>query len=281
MRMRATLAAVTGALALSAVVVPAAHADDEPSTASVARTAESFAANGPLDTVIGDTKISNVVVNGGKAVVLGTTTRKTFTVSFTATDDSGIDWGQAILWHGPDFDHLDGGAVADSSDDRAVCTAVSATTSTCKSSYTVKANTDLLNALAGGWKVWALAQGTDGDYVQKDNVKGFKIQRASKLTVNAAPEPVKKNKTITITGKLSRANWETEKYAGYTDQAVKLQFKKKGSSTYTDVKTVESGSGGALKTTVKAAQDGYFRYVFAGTSTTPAVKATGDFIDVQ
>ncbi len=279
--MRATLAAVTGALALSVVVVPAAHAGDEPSTASVARTAESFAANGPLDTVIGDTEISNVVVNGGKEVVLGTTTRKTFTVSFTATDDSGIDWAQAILWHGPDFDNLDGGAVADSGDGRSVCTEVSATTSTCTSSYTVKANTDLVNALAGGWKVWALAQGTDGDYVQQDNVKGFKIQRASKLTVNAAPEPVKKDKTITITGKLTRANWETEKYAGYTDQAVKLQFKKKGTTTYTDVKTVKSGSGGALKTTVKAAQDGYFRYVFAGTSTTPAVKATGDFIDVQ
>ncbi|MFD7677299.1 calcium-binding protein, partial [Streptomyces sp. NPDC060187] len=27
--------------------------------------------------------------------------------------------------------------------------------------------------------------------------------------------------------------------------------------------------------------DGYFRYNFAGTSTTPAVKATGDYVDVQ
>ncbi|MGW6493448.1 calcium-binding protein, partial [Streptomyces sp. NPDC055056] len=26
---------------------------------------------------------------------------------------------------------------------------------------------------------------------------------------------------------------------------------------------------------------GYFRYNFAGTSTTPAVKATGDYVDVQ
>ncbi|NUT26154.1 MAG: calcium-binding protein, partial [Streptomyces sp.] len=38
---------------------------------------------------------------------------------------------------------------------------------------------------------------------------------------------------------------------------------------------------GDLKTTVTASVDGYFRYSFAGTSTTPAVNATGDFIDVQ
>ncbi|MCX4906549.1 DUF5707 domain-containing protein [Streptomyces sp. NBC_00878] len=259
MRMRAILGVVTGALALSALAVPAAQADD----------------------VVGDTKISNVVVNGGKAVVAGATGQKTFTVSFTATDDSGIDWAQAILFHGSDIESSDTGAVANSSDLRATCTAVNATTSTCKSSFTVAAGDNLFNGAAGGWKVWALAAATDADYVQKDNVKGFKVQRASKLTVNASPEPVKKGKTITVTGSLTRANWDTGRYAGYTAQSVKLQFKKKGTTTYGDVKTVTSGSAGALRTTVTASVDGYYRYNFAGTTTTPAVKAAGDFIDVQ
>jgi hypothetical protein len=62
---------------------------------------------------------------------------------------------------------------------------------------------------------------------------------------------------------------------------VKLQFRKKGTSTYTTVKTIKTGSAGALKTTVKATVDGYFRYSFAGTTTTPAVNAAGDFIDVK
>ena len=80
---------------------------------------------------------------------------------------------------------------------------------------------------------------------------------------------------------VTRANWETRTYAGYSTQPVKLQFRKKGSSTYTTVKTIKTTSTGTLKTTVKATVDGYFRYSFAGTSTTPAVNAAGDYVDVK
>ncbi|MFE1985424.1 MULTISPECIES: hypothetical protein [Streptomyces] len=48
----------------------------------------------------GDTKITKVVVNGGKDVVIGTTTVKTFTVSVTATDDQGIKSADITL-NGP------------------------------------------------------------------------------------------------------------------------------------------------------------------------------------
>ena len=259
MRIRATVAAVTGALALTALAVPAAQADD----------AE------------GDTKISNVVVNGGKSVVVGATTAKKVNVTFTVTDNSGADWAQAILFHGSTIDDSDTGAVADSSDGRAKCTKVNATTSNCTSAFTLEPGYNLINASAGTWKVWAIAAAKDADFVQKDNVKSFKVQRASKLTVNASPEPVKKGKTITVTGKLSRANWETGKYAGYTGQSVKLQFRKKSSSTYTTLKTIKTNSTGNLSTTVKAGVDGYYRYSFAGTSTTPAINAAGDFVDVK
>ncbi|WP_405992591.1 calcium-binding protein [Streptomyces sp. NBC_00986] len=259
MRMRATLGVLTGALALSALAVPAAQADGGR----------------------GDTTISTVVVNGGKPVVVGATAKKTITVSFTVKDASGVDWAQAILYHGADIESSDSGAVANSSDGRATCTKVNATTSTCKSTFDLKPRSNLINSVAGGWKVWAVARGKDGDYVQKDNAKTFQVQRLSKLTVNAAPEPVKKGKTITVTGKLTRANWDAATYSGYSTQPVKLQFRKKSSSTYTTVKTVKTNSAGNLSTTVKATVDGYFRYSFAGTSTTPAVNAAGDFIDVK
>ncbi|MCL6671202.1 hypothetical protein M8J74_22640, partial [Streptomyces panaciradicis] len=118
-------------------------------------------------------------------------------------------------------------------------------------------------------------------FASQDNLGTTKLQRYSKLTVNASPEPVTKGKTITVTGKLSRANWEDFAYHGYTNQPVKLQFRKKGSSTYTTLKTITSDSTGNLKTTTKATVDGYFRYSFAGTSTTPAVSAAGDYVDVK
>ncbi|MEU0038783.1 MULTISPECIES: DUF5707 domain-containing protein [unclassified Streptomyces] len=280
MRTRATVAAVSGALALSAFVVPAAQAADAPGAAALTRSVQTNTVKSPTDETHGDTKISNVVVNGGKAIVLGPTTKKTFTVTFTASDNSGIAMALAVLYHGANIDDADNGAVPNEGQ-KASCTAVSSTTSNCKETFTVQANQDLLDAHAGTWKVWAIAQGKDANYVQKDNAKSFYIQRASKLTVNAAPEPVKKGKTITVTGALTRASWQTGKYPGYTGQPVKLQFKKKGASTYTTVKTVKTTTGGALKTTVTASVDGTYRYSFAGTTTTPGVSATGDYVDVQ
>jgi hypothetical protein len=259
MRIRGIVAAVSGALALSALAVPAAQADE----------------------VHGDTTISNVVVNGGKPVVVSATAKKTVTVTFTVKDASGVKSAMAILWHGSDFDSADSGAVANSSDGYASCTAVNSTTSTCKATYDFEQGYNAVNSVAGTWKVWTIASGKDSDYVQKDNTKTFQLQRQSKLTVNAAPEPVTKGKTVTVTGKLSRANWDTEKYAGYTGQPVKLQFRKKSSSTYTTLKTIRSDSSGNLRTTTTATVDGYFRYSFAGTSTTPAVSAAGDYVDVR
>ncbi|MFJ3232315.1 DUF5707 domain-containing protein [Streptomyces sp. NPDC086787] len=259
MRMRVMGAAVVGALALSAFAVPAAQADE----------------------VHGDTKISNVVVNGGKAVVVGSTGTKTIPVSFTVTDNSGVSKAEAILYHGTDLDHSDTGAIANTSDGSSKCTKVNATTSTCTATYTLDTDFNLLNSTAGTWKVAAVGQGKDGNYVVRENAKTFQVQRASRLSANASPEPVKKGRTITVTGALTRANWDAHKYSGYAAQPVKLQFRKKGSSTYSTLKTVKTDSRGNLKTTTKATADGYYRFVFAGTSTTPAVTAAGDFIDVK
>ncbi|MGW3494705.1 calcium-binding protein [Streptomyces sp. NPDC001020] len=281
MRTRASVAVVTGALALTALAVPAAQAADAPSAGALAR---SVAPTGKstADVSYGDTKISNVVVNGGKSVILGTTLKKTFTVTFTVTDNSGVnttDSALAILWHGSTFDKADNAFVPNQK--YATCTKVNSTSVNCKQTYTVDPTWDLLNANAGTWKTWALGQGKDADYVQKDNVKSFYVKRNSKLTVDAAPEPVKKGGTLTVTGKLTRANWEDNKYHGYTAQPVKLQFRKKGSSTYTTLKTITTNSTGSLKTTVKATGSGYYRYSFAGTPTTPAVNATGDYVEVK
>ncbi|WP_405717336.1 hypothetical protein OG607_00640 [Streptomyces sp. NBC_01537] len=121
----------------------------------------------------------------------------------------------------------------------------------------------------------------DGDWISADSAGTFKVLRLAKLTANAAPEPVAKNATLTVTGKLTLANWATHKYAGYSGRSVKLQFRKKGTSTYSTVKTVTSGTGGALKTKVKATTDGYWRWSYAGNTISSAAKATGDYVDVH
>ncbi|MFJ3704301.1 MULTISPECIES: DUF5707 domain-containing protein [Streptomyces] len=262
MHHRTTMAGFAGALALSAVTVPAsARADD----------------------FSGDIRITKVVVNGGKDIVLGTTAVKTFTIAVTATDDSGIEVGKTapVMWHTP-LPNGDAYGLVMPHDTAGKCVRQSFTTTTC--TYTLKIDPRIHpqdNTTAGTWTVRALALANDGDYITRDSAARAKVLRASRLTVDASPEPVKKNRTITVTGALTRANWVTYKYGGYTGQPVKLQFRKKGTSTYKTLRTVTTDGKGNLRTTTKATADGYFRYSFAGTATTPAAASAGDHVDVK
>ncbi|MFJ2265896.1 DUF5707 domain-containing protein [Streptomyces sp. NPDC087849] len=265
MRIRA-VAAVSGALALTALTALPASAAPAGGTGKPAAAAE------PV--------LSQVLVNGGKDIVLGTTAPKTITLSVTASHASGIADGWVLLWHGTDPDEgMDGALVPEGG---ATCKNASATAATCTLTLTIDPKADLRwNKVAGSWHVLAGASAKGGGLTSYDSYTTARVQRLSKLTVNAAPEPVKKGRTITVTGKLSRANWEDHAYHGYTGQPVRLQFRKKTGSTYTTVKTVRTNGTGNLKTTVKASVDGYWRYSFAGTSTTPAVTTAGDFVDVR
>ncbi|MEV5148978.1 calcium-binding protein [Streptomyces sp. NPDC052727] len=252
MRIRASVAVVGGALALSALAVPAAQADGSQ----------------------GDTKITKVVVDGDNKVQIGTSSAVTVKVSVTATDDSGIKGADEFDLYGPDNGYATTG--------KPTCTKVNATTSTCTASVKIDPKTDYLtNKSAGTWYVDAWVDANDEDYIWKEKAGSFSFQRAAKLTANASPEPVRKGKTVTVTGALTRANWESLKYGGYGSQSVKLQFRKKSSSTYTTLKTVKADSKGYLKTTTTATADGYYRFSFAGGTTTSAVSSTGDFVDVK
>ncbi|MFJ8788471.1 hypothetical protein [Streptomyces sp. NPDC102462] len=233
------------------------------------------------DKTVGATRISNIVVNGGKPVELTDQPLQVFKATFTATDPSGIASGDMYLYRGS---YTTPDAVLYGTWP-ATCTKANATTSTCKTQFAYIEPRAALgrNSLAGVWKVAAWAESADGTgYVDLHAAKSPSVVRDAKVTANASPEPVKKGKTLTITGKLSRADWETlGGYHGYAGQKVKLQFSKKATSGYTTVKTISTSSTGGLKTTVKASTDGYWRYAFARTSTTAAATSPGDFIDVR
>ena len=260
MRIRATVAAVSGALALSALAVPAAHA----------------AGTAPNVT------FSNMKVNGGKAITIGATSTVKVKATYTVTHPSSVSMSNIltgpVLYRGTSAKDADTQVI---SDDPGTCSTVSSTTLNCSATITLPA-AELYNSDAGTWKTGGLAvdKNTKASTWQND-LGTIPVRRAAKLTADATPEPVKKGATLTVTGRLTRANWETGKYAGFGGQSVKLQFKKAGTTSYTTVKTITSSSTGYLKTTVTAGSDGYYRYSFAGTSTTSGVSATGDFVDVQ
>ncbi|MEU0832882.1 calcium-binding protein [Streptomyces sp. NPDC005969] len=248
--------ALSSALALAAVTAPTAQADEVWG---------------------GDTTITNVTVNGGRSIAVGTSNVVSFPASVTATDPDGIAIASVYVWHGPSEEDMDMTVPHGSR----TCTAVNSTMKTCSVTFTIDPRDLEKNSWAGQWKVAVDAFDKGNGGISLDAYKYASIQRYSKLSVNASPEPVAKGKTITITGKLTRANWETHDYRGYTNQPVKLQFRKAGTDTYKTVKTVYTNSIGNLKTTATASSDGYWRYYFSGTSTTATVKAAGDYVDVR
>jgi hypothetical protein len=304
------VAAVSGALALSALAVPAAQADSSVSRADVAKILATGRADSGKSAVstsaaadeVGEpyalnASFSNIKINNGKAIVAGTTGTITVPITYTLTHGADVDiaaedfFTDVELYYGATYVDSDFGLFGD---DWAHCTAKSTTVASCTQSIVIHPTRDLFNETAGKWKAFAYAEAWNGQdmgsddfdatkvgVVEKDLIAGPTLLRAAKLTVNASPEPVVKGKTITVTGRLTRANWDGANYTGYASQPVQLQFRKNGTSAYTVVKTIKTAANGDLKTTVKANVDGFFRYVFAGTKTTVGASAAADFIDVK
>ncbi|MFF5141645.1 hypothetical protein ACFY6U_18270 [Streptomyces sp. NPDC013157] len=283
MRIRAISMALPGAVALSALCLPAAaQAAERPgATAGL----DSFAARSVHpETSLGSMKFSKAVVNGGKDIVLGTTTKQSVTVTYTATSSSGVALTEAFLWQGTDSSSPDTISGSLGTDDDPACTESTTQTGVyaCKAVFHINAASDLKNnGVAGTWKLFLGGFDLYADASYDDDVATTHIKKASKLTADATPEPVKKGRTITVTGSLKRADWNKGTYTGYGRQGVLLQYRKKGSTTYTTLKKVTSSTSGALKTTTTATADGYYRFSFATNTTTAASTATGDYVDVK
>ncbi|ELP62114.1 hypothetical protein ACKI1I_14110 [Streptomyces turgidiscabies] len=308
MRIRATVAAVSGALALSALAVPAAQADvhasggDSTYRASVAKilgTGKSAFITSPVAGVAPyklNVSFSNFKV--AKSINAGAGGHLVVPVTYTMTHGTEVNIKASDFTSSP---YLYEGSELDpsntlGSEKAGTCTATSTTTANCKANLDIyPGEGDLTNTDAGArWTAGGIAiafngqdpEGNDFDpskvgIAQQGDLGTTTVRRLSKLTVNATPEPVRKNATITVTGKLTRANWDGPNYTGYATQPVQLQFRKNGASAYTVVKTIKTTASGELKTTVKATVDGFFRYVFAGTATTVGSSAAADFIDVK
>ncbi|MFE5144415.1 calcium-binding protein [Streptomyces fagopyri] len=251
--MSSAVAAACGVIALSALTVPAAHADER----------------------FGDTDITGVVVNHGAPVVVGTGAR-TVTVEVTATDPSGLQQVDATLYHGsfaaPDSTVASTGA----------CGPTAAATTTCALTFTLTPGTAPADdSLAGEWHVSAYAIAPDSDAVFLDSAATVSVLRDSQVSVATSPVRVRRGRDLTVTGGVRNADWATGASVGAeAGRPVALQFRPKGSGTYCTLKTVRTAAGGTLSTTVRAGADGYYRWSYAGTADTAAAVSAGAFVDV-
>ncbi|HEY8986511.1 MAG TPA: hypothetical protein VIU15_43935, partial [Streptomyces sp.] len=225
-RATATAAAVLGAVALSALAAPVAQAAP--------------AAAGP--------KVTFSKVKIAKTLVVGASGKASFPVTYTVTKPAKLS--AKSFESGPAI--YRGTAMSKATDvfiseDPGTCKTISSTVLSCSAAIVFDREDNLLdNSQAGAWKVGALAVDAKGNVTLQGDLGSTKLLRQAKLTADATPEPVKKGKTITVKGTLTRADWNTKKNVAYGSQTVQLQFQKAGTKTWTTVKSVKTSAKGAL-----------------------------------
>lgn len=269
----AAVTVLAGALGLSVLGAPAARAADTGIT------------------------VSNIVVNGGKPIVVGTTKVVEPPISFDFTLPSGYSTADPSRYDAFPFLYRgDLRTAADTGDNFIgpggyTCYEQSSRRAHCEGGLYIDPHPSRehvdSNSDATTWKVAVSlvllkADGTVKARERETRSLTVPLRRAAGLTAaDASPEPVTKGRAITVTGKLTRANWSTKKYGAYSGRSVRLQFRAAGTDTFKTVKNVTSSSTGALRTTVTASVDGSFRWAYAGNTTTGATTGAADAVDVR
>ncbi|WP_283137001.1 hypothetical protein [Rhizohabitans arisaemae] len=95
---------------------------------------------------------------------------------------------------------------------------------------------------------------------------------------NASPEPVKRGKNLTHTGRLQID--EDYGWTGFRAQKVRLYFRTPG-GRWSYVKTAATGAGGAFTIKAKAWRSGYWRVVYAGDDYADGSASWADHVKVR
>ncbi|MFF1724386.1 hypothetical protein [Streptomyces sviceus] len=271
-RRAATGIALTGALALTLLNAPAAQAQDT------------------------GIKVTDIVINKGKPIVVGTSKVVEPSLTFKITLPAGYSTSDPARYEAFPFIYRgDLKHAADTGDNYIgpgsyTCYEQSDKKANCEGSLYIDPHPSQdhvdSNSDATTWKTAVSlflfkANGNLAAHELETRPLTVQLKRAAKVTVNASPEPVVKGKKITVTGKLTRADWATKKYGGYGGRSVTLQFRETGTSSFVTVKKVTTSSTGALKTTVTASKDGTWRWAYGGNDTTGAATSGGDHVDVR
>ncbi|MEU6821261.1 hypothetical protein ABZ921_11565 [Streptomyces atriruber] len=230
----------------------------------------------PAGAAEGGVSFTRVQVNGGKPIVIGVSKEVAVPTSFRMATTHKWKWPAVFLYRGNTQEKL--WHAIETSDCHEVSRGVCDFNETM---YFDPSEWDMRNSEAGAWKVAAEVSFKGGGGDTDDKGLTAYVKRNSRLTVNAAPEPVAKGRTITVTGKVTRANWETRKYVSYGSRLVSLQFKPSGATSYTTVKKVHANGSGNLRTTVKASKTGAWRWVYYGNTTTGQSTSAADNVVVR
>ncbi|MDX3645721.1 hypothetical protein [Streptomyces sp. MB09-02B] len=271
-RRSVAVATLVGALGLSVLNAPAANAADTGIT------------------------VSDIVINKGKPIVVGTSKEVAPPISFNIALPAGQSTAKPSGYTAHPFIYRGKLKTAVDTGDGYIgpgiytCFEVDAKHARCEGEFHIdphpsrkQVNT---NAAATTWKVavalrlWKSNGGLKTEEYETRS-KTVQLKRVARATVGATPETVTEGKKITVMGKLTRANWSTKKYGGYSGRTVSLQYRASDATSFKTVKKVTTSSTGGLKTTVNASADGFYRWVYYGNTTTGTATSPAAYVDVR
>ncbi|MFC4908546.1 carboxypeptidase-like regulatory domain-containing protein [Actinomadura gamaensis] len=102
--------------------------------------------------------------------------------------------------------------------------------------------------------------------------------RTAITSLNASPEPVRKGRTITVKGRITKYTGTWQPGSG---AAVVISFLPRGAKTWKAVATVKAGRDGWFSKGFKASADGTWSASYAGSAAYLGSKSAGDYVDVR
>ena len=133
----------------------------------------------------------------------------------------------------------------------------------------------------GKWRVRVVAYNRSGKALGSRENYWYEKFNTVISGFNAAPEPIRKGRTLTVSGRLTRVNNLGTGYTSYSGKAMRIYFRAKGTKTWTYMGSTKTGRDGRFRKAVKPKRDGIWRAYFAGTSNFDVQKSRDDYIDVR
>ncbi len=272
----------TGTLALAAAFLPVAHAAPVAGATTQVRVTPAVSTTNTMDVTF-----SAVSVDKGAATFpVGTTNTVavpyTYTLTARGVDPSHAGFSTALdLYRGAvtgPANQLSGG---NASCER-VSAASGAVTETCSGHVDIHPH-ELHTADAGAtWKGVAYAyDAASTGWAQRGTWPAPRLTRYATAKAAVSAGSVAHGRTVTVSGTLVRASWDTHKYWGYAGVRVAVQFRPENGTAYTTVTTLTTDADGTVRGSVTPSASGYWRVSFAGSATTSSATATGVAVTVH
>lgn len=134
----------------------------------------------------------------------------------------------------------------------------------------------------GKWTIRVVAYNRAGDALATRSASYYHKGNTQIKDFNAAPEPVRKGGTITVSGRLLRVKFGSAPwYVAYAGKPIRVYFKPTNSSTWTYMGATTTAQDGRFRKGFTARQDGAWRVRFPGTSRYHVETSRNDYVDVR